>query len=310
MKRLVIFVLSIVAILGLFSCNEKDEEKVQEPGMVKPQQKPKGVINQNVVAVVGVEEITVDDFNKYVKTLPQGQQEWANSPQGKKYIIDTLVNSKLIEQEFVKRGLDKNPEYVNRIENYKKQLMTEFIQKDLIKEDIKVTDEEAEKYYREHEREFNIPEQVKILDMVVAQEKEAQDIINRLKKGEDFGTLASNLSIDQFTKSRAGDLPPFTRDARPDIAQAAFSAKKPNEIIGPVKTSQGYHIIKFVKKIPPQSKSFEEVKESLKARLVAIKRNEIYQNFLKGFKESSNVKLNEEFIEGKKEQPPASPGKK
>ncbi|MCX7958597.1 MAG: peptidylprolyl isomerase, partial [Deltaproteobacteria bacterium] len=134
-------------------------------------------------------------------------------------------------------------------------------------------------------------------------------IIARLKKGEDFGTLAANLSIDQFTKSRSGDLPPFTRDARPDIAQAAFSAKKPNEIIGPVKTSQGYHIIKFIKKIPPQSRTFEEVKESLKARLAAIKRNEIYQNFLKGLKESGNVKINDEFIEGRKEQPPQQPQK-
>lgn len=305
MKRISFAVL--LALLSLiFACSEKDEERVQEPGMVKQQPRPKGSIGQNVVAIVGSEEITKDDFEKYVNTLPQGQKEWANSPQGKKYIIDTLINARLIEQEFTKRGLDKNPEYINRIENYRKQLMTEFLQKDLIKEEIKVTDEEAEKYYKEHEREFNVPEQVKILDMVLAREEEAKDVIARLKKGEDFGTLASNLSIDQFTKSRSGDLPPFTRDARPDIAQAAFSAKKPNEIIGPVKTSQGYHVIKFIQKIPPQSRSFEEVKESLKARIATIKRNEIYQNFLKNLKESGNVKINEEFIEQKKpEETPA-----
>lgn len=309
MKRLVIFTLLLVFSLFIFACSEKDEEKVVEPGMVKQTPKPKGGISKNVVAVVGSEEITKDDFDKYVNTLPQGQREWANSPQGKKYIIDTLINSRLIEQEFNRRGLDKNSDYINRIENYKKQLMTEFIQKDLIKEEIKVSDEEAEKYYKEHDREFNVPEQVKIMDMVLAQEKEASDIIARLKKGEDFSTLATNLSIDQFTKSRAGDLPPFTRDARPDIAQAAFSAKKPNEIIGPVKTAQGYHVIKFIKKIPPQSRSFEEVKESLKARLATIKRNEIYQNFLKDLKEKSNVKINEEFIEGKKEEAPQQPAK-
>ncbi len=309
MKRLAIITVLFIVFGFFFACNEKDEEKVQEPGMVKQTPKPKGGISQDVVAVVGSEEITRDEFDKYVNTLPQGQREWANSPQGKKYIIDTLINSRLIEQEFKRRGLDKNPDYINRIENYKRQLMTEFIQKDLIKEEIKVSDEEAEKYYKEHDREFNVPEQVKIMDMVLSQEKEAADIILRLKKGEDFGTLASNLSIDQFTKSRAGDLPPFTRDARPDIAQAAFSAKKPNEIIGPVKTSQGYHVIKFIKKIPPQSRGFEEVKDSLKARLATIKRNEIYQNFLKGLKESGNVKLNEEFIEGKKEQPTQQPAK-
>ncbi len=297
------FYLLLVAFF-VFACNEKDEEKVQEPGMVKPQAKNKGGINQNVIAVVGSEEITKDDFEKYVNTLPQGQREWANSPQGKKYIIDTLVNTRLIEQEFVRRSLDKNPEFINRVENYRKQLMTEFIQKDIIKEDIKISDEEAEKYYKEHDREFNTPEQVKILDMVLAQESEALDIIARLKKGEDFGTLASNLSIDQFTKSRSGDLPPFTREARPDIAQVVFSAKKPNEIIGPVKTSQGYHVIKFIKKIPPQTRTFDEVKESLKARLATIKRNEIYQNFLKSLKENSNVKINDEFIEGKNEQQP------
>ncbi len=301
MKRMVLSMFILFSGIFIFACSDKDDERVQEPGMVKQPPKGKGIADKNVVAVVGAEEITKDDFEKYLNTLPQGQKEWANSPQGKKYIIDTLINSRLIEQEFTKRGLDKNTDFINRVENYRKQLMTEFIQKDIIKEDVKITDEDADKYYKEHNKEFNTPEQVKIMDMVLAQEKEALDIIARLKKGEDFGTLAANLSIDQFTKSRSGDLPSFTRDARPDIAQAAFSAKKANEIIGPVKTSQGYHVIKFIKKIQAQSKSFEEVKESLKARLATIKRNEMYQNFLKGLKESGNVKINEEFIEGKKE---------
>ncbi len=296
-----VLALLFLVTFGVFACNEKDEEKVQEPGMVKKEAKPKaGGITKNVVAVVGSEEITVGDFEKYVNTLPQGQKEWANSPQGKKYIIDTLVTARLIEQEFNRRGLDRNPEYINRIENYKKQLMTEFIQKELIKDEIKITDEDIEKYYKEHDKEFNVPEQAKVLDMVLAQEKEALDVIARLKKGEDFGTLAANLSIDNFTKSRSGDLPPFTREARPDIADKVFAAKKPNEIIGPVKTSQGYHVIKFVKKIPPQSRTLDEVKDSLRARLAAIKRNEVYQNFIKQLKDSSNLKLNEEFIEGKK----------
>lgn len=302
MKRTFKLFLCLCLINLIISCSEKDDEKVQEPGMVKQQPKAKTGISQNVIAIVGSEEITKEDFEKYLNTLPQGQREWANSPQGKKYIIDTLVNTRLIEQEFIRRGLDKNPDYISRIENYKRQLMTEFIQKDIIKEEINISDEEAEKYYKEHDREFNTPEQVKILDMVLPQEKDALDVIARLKKGEDFGTLAANLSIDPFTKTRSGDLPPFTRDARPDIAQAAFSAKKPNEIIGPIKTSQGYHVIKFIKKIPPQSRSFEEVKESLKSRLAAIKRNEVYQNFIKGLKESGNVKINDDFIEGKTEQ--------
>lgn len=300
MKR---FFVAMMIIVSAIACDEKDEERVQEPGMIRKEarQRPAGM-TKDVVAVVGVEEITVEDFDKYVGTLPQGQKEWANSPQGKKYILDTLITSRLIEQEFNKRGLDKNPEYLSRIENYRKQLMIEFVQNDLIKEEIKVTNEDVEKYYREHEKEFNIPEQVKILDMVVADEKEAMEVISRLKKGEDFATLAANLSIDSFTKSRSGDLPPFTRDARPDIAEKAFSAKRPNEIIGPVKTSQGYHIIKFIKRIPPQSRSFAEVKESLKARLIAMRRNEIYQNFLKQVRENTNIKLNEEFVEGRRQE--------
>lgn len=297
------FVIVMMIMMSAIACNEKDEERVQEPGMIKKEakQRPAGMA-KNVAAVVGAEEITVEDFDRYVSTLPQGQKEWANSPQGKKYILDTLITSRLIEQEFNKRGLDKNPEYLSRIENYRKQLMIEFVQNDLIREEIKVTDEDVERYYKEHEKEFNLPEQVKILDMVVAEEKEAMEIISRLKKGEDFATLAASLSIDSFTKSRSGDLPPFTRDARPDIAEKAFSAKRPNEIIGPIKTSQGYHIIKFIKKIPPQSRSLDEVKESLKARLAAIKRNEIYQNFVKQLRENTTLKLNEEFVEGRRQE--------
>ena len=78
--------------------------------------------------------------------------------------------------------------------------------------------------------------------ILVNSEKDAQNIMARLEKGENFEELAKRFSKCP-SKSKGGNLGWFNKgDMVPEFENAAFSAQK-GAIVGPVKTQFGYHII-------------------------------------------------------------------
>ena len=78
--------------------------------------------------------------------------------------------------------------------------------------------------------------------ILVNSEKDAQNIMARLEKGEKFEDLAKRFSKCP-SKSKGGNLGWFNKGQMvPEFENAAFSAQK-GAVVGPVKTEFGYHII-------------------------------------------------------------------
>jgi len=78
--------------------------------------------------------------------------------------------------------------------------------------------------------------------ILVKTEKEANTILERLKKGEKFSAIARELSLCP-SKKRGGDLGRFGRGQMvKEFEKAAFDLQK-GQISGIVKTKYGYHII-------------------------------------------------------------------
>jgi len=86
--------------------------------------------------------------------------------------------------------------------------------------------------------------------ILVADEQAAKDIIVRLQNGEDFATLAKELSTDTGSGINGGDLGWFGTGAMvPEFETAAFALKNPGDITTePVKSDFGYHIIQLIAK--------------------------------------------------------------
>ena len=79
--------------------------------------------------------------------------------------------------------------------------------------------------------------------ILVKTEKEVNNVLERLKKGEKFSAIAKDVSLCP-SKKRGGDLGTFGRGQMvKEFEQAAFALEK-GQISGIVKTQFGYHIIK------------------------------------------------------------------
>ena len=92
--------------------------------------------------------------------------------------------------------------------------------------------------------------------------KDAVSILDSIKHGVDFGKLAMDHSSDKYSAVKGGDLGFFSRGMMvKEFDEAAFGLKI-GEVVGPIRTRFGYHIIKLTD--VKQSSTFEEQKEKIR----------------------------------------------
>ncbi len=85
---------------------------------------------------------------------------------------------------------------------------------------------------------------VKCSHILVAKQSESLAILERLKKGEKFGKLAKELSIDSGSGKKDGNLGYFTKGMMVKPFEEVAFKLQIGEISEPIKTEFGYHVIK------------------------------------------------------------------
>ena len=96
-------------------------------------------------------------------------------------------------------------------------------------------------------------EKVHVRAMLLGSEQEAQEVIARLEGGEDFGELAEELSQDEATKSKRGDLGWLTPQDVASILEDFVFNSEPGELSEPIRddrllTKGGYWLVKVIDK--------------------------------------------------------------
>ena len=89
-------------------------------------------------------------------------------------------------------------------------------------------------------------EQVWARNILVEEEQVAADLLARIEDGEEWGDLASEFSIDESNKEQGGDLNWFGRGRMVTAFEEAAFAGEIGEIVGPVETDFGWHLIEIL----------------------------------------------------------------
>ncbi|PLS02786.1 peptidylprolyl isomerase [Neobacillus cucumis] len=217
----------------------------------------------------------------------------AEAKKQKVTVSDSTLNEeigKLKEQYGGEDGFNQALESNNTtLAAVKKDLKNYIILKKLMEPDIKITDEEMKTYFDENKDSFATAEQVKASHILVADEKTAKEVKQKLDNGEDFATLAKKYSSDEGTKDNGGELGYFSKGTMvTEFEDVAFSLPV-NKISDPVKTDYGYHIIKVESKKAAKEANYEDSKAQIKETLFDQKVDSEYETWLDKKKKSYDI---------------------
>ena len=224
---------------------------------------------KDVVAVVGDEEISLEEVRAFVADVPQ----LAELPFAQVYpnVLEMMINDKVIAKGAKREGIPEEPRIQKMIKMAGDQIIAQaYLAKEM--EQV-LTEADIRAVYDEEVKNFKPQEEIHARHILVLTEKQAKDILIQLKAGADFGLLADQKSIDK--NAPKGDLGYFTKEMMiPEFAEAVFAMKK-GELSGPIQTVYGWHIVQVDDRRPTQPPAFDQVKDQMQRLAVEKKVPEI-----------------------------------
>lgn len=276
-----------------------------------------------VVAVVNTQIITLSELNEFIAK----QGPLSQSPEAMSQMLDQLIDTTLVDQESKRLGIviteddisiaidgvkerfgmndeqlvvalkeqNLTPEQFR--EQWRTQLLTTRLMSSILGTSIAVTDEEINEKYEE---KFGlIDPEVKthlahILIRIEGTEEEALErasgIAELARSGKDFGKLSQEHSDDALSAEKGGDLGFWKKGELSAPLEEAITGVEQGTIVGPVKSDQGFHIIKVLERLETGRMSIDpEERAKIKEILYQAKVKETLKKWVKELRTESHI---------------------
>jgi len=176
----------------------------------------------------------------------------------------------------------------------KRLLIEKVMRKDLLKEDS-VTIEEMRDYYSKHREDWTSGEELRARHILLPTEDQAKKVLQRLKDGETFSTLARRYSIAPEAEF-GGDMGYVAHGELPICLETPLFTLRPGELSPVVKSPYGFHIFQVIEKRETPVPDIEESVERIKQEILKAKIEAAYGPWLAELRSRYHVEVNMEII--------------
>jgi len=167
---------------------------------------------------------------------------------------------------------------------------------DAVLSQVSLTQEELEAYCREHAREFDAPERIRLRQILVTTPNEARDVVRRLKKDpKSFAVLAQTRSRAPEA-STGGMMGVFKRGELPAELEPAAFALAAGETSDVVQSPLGYHVLRVEEKVAPREAGLPECREAARPALLRQKSDNGVREFVRSL--MARARVNHEAVTG------------
>jgi foldase protein PrsA len=156
---------------------------------------------------------------------------------------------------------------------------------------VHVTDSDIKAYFDKNRSLFDKPAQVRARHILVADAAKAKEVLAKLKAGGNWDALAKQYSTDPASKDKGGELGFFGRGQMVGPFQDAAFGAKVNQIVGPVKSPFGYHIIQVEEKKPAQPASLASAHDTIKTQLTGQQQGTAVPAFMQQLKTGAKIDI-------------------
>src|SRR5512139_1373908 len=256
-----------------------------------------------VYALVNGEPITEATLQKEVEGLPPYVRPILESPAGRAQFLESVITRDLLLREALRRGIEQRPEVADRVSMARKSILLEALLRDVASTAPGLSDEALRKAYTENAGQFQVGERVKVSHMLFRDKARAEEMYRRAKAGEPFESLMKE--VGSRDGEVAADLGDVERGNFVKEFEAAAFAAAPDSVVGPVKTTYGWHVIKVHEKKPAGVRSFDEVKPQLVAEQREQAQRDAFEALIADLRKSSTVRVLVKMEEGAAKPSPA-----
>jgi hypothetical protein len=203
---------------------------------------------------------------------PSGMKFDALDDTMKKRVLEMVVDRTLLSQAAQKTDIAQSAEYKKQLEALKSGLLLDIWMKQMMANIEKgLTKEKLEAYFKENEKNYETPKQLKARHILVKTEDEAKALVKELNDAKDKKAKFIELAKSKSTGPsgiNGGDLGWFALDRMvPEFSVAADKLAKGEFTATPVKTQFGYHLIMLDDRKEAGTKKFEEVEPMIREEL-------------------------------------------
>lgn len=250
MRHIATFLAALTVLMCAACGGDGNPTTTPPPASPAAQTLPTDESGAAIVARVNNQAITLAQLTSMTAQFGQ-----PNDPAARSQALQTLIEQTLIRQAAAAQGVTiSDPELDAEVQTYVQRAggaeawsawlanngYTEVAFRDSLRDTL-VTQRMRDALTAD--LNGDVP-QVHARHILLATEQEALDVLARLQNGDDFAALAAVYSRDVTTRTNGGDLGWFAYEEllAPALAEQAF-ALQPGEIVGPVQTGLGFHVI-------------------------------------------------------------------
>ena len=260
--------------------------------------------SQPRVAIYSGGALGADDIRGALAGIPDPNQRRA--------AVEQLVRARLLAQEAEAADLEKTPDFLHRYSEELARVQLEKAFEEPFKKKLP-TEAEVRKFFDENQAKLGRPERVRLAHLALLAPRsdeeartrkraDAQKLLGEIRRTSKdeyaFGRLALTRSEDPRSRPAAGELPFATREeieARlgKEASDVAFSAPPGRVADGFIETEQGFQIVKVIAREVGREASYDELREGIRARLTAERREKAFKEFMDALWAKSDVKIDE-----------------
>ena len=239
---------------------------------------------QVTVATVDDHIITAQDVLNATNRLPKNIRE---KPLSEIFpsIVNELINQHLITKQAYKDKLDQQKEVIEILKKNKDQIIAKYWLNNFLANNT--SEEKIQDFYAKYLENFKTFQEFNASHILVKEEDDALQILEKLKIESEFSKLAKSYSIGP-SKKNGGNLGWFRSGQMvKEFEEAVLKLKKGKITKKPVKTKFGYHIIMLNDIRDSQPKKINDIKQQIVNR---IKQNSL-SNLEKQLRQNKSIKI-------------------
>jgi peptidyl-prolyl cis-trans isomerase C len=176
-------------------------------------------------------------------------------------VLDEVIDTRVLAAEALKRHLDKDPLAQRRLAAARDRALEGIMIESVVGKAVNAQAEDA--LYKDFLKHRTPSEQVRLRQIVVAAEPDAEAVKRELAGGAAFEAVAMERSIDAESRFKGGDLGEATTDTLPQRIADAIKDAKVGQVVGPVKVDAGWALLRVDERQPEPPPSLDQVRPQL-----------------------------------------------